>query len=258
MNENPKCIRTIGIDCATNHKLIGLALGDFSGNTAKIKKVTVGSNENSIIEVIADWMIGEQSTILALDAPLGWPANLSESLLNHQAGDPIHSDPNLIFRRLTDRIVKTEIGKQPLDVGADRIARTAHSALNLIHELRNKTRLSIPLLWNPIFESGNYAIEVYPAATLKAHKMISQGYKAEKGKTNRIAILDKLKNHIELSKDDMALMTNNDNALDSVVCVLAAIDFLKQDVIEPDESQMNLVKKEGWIWVKKPFTDHLI
>lgn len=53
-----------------------------------------------------------------------------------------------------------------------------------------------------------------------------------------------------LFDDDIDLMIDNDDALDAVICVLAAIDFLKQDVIEPDKSQMNLVKKEGWIWVK--------
>ncbi len=250
MKQNSKHIKTIGIDCATNHKLIGLAMGYFSGNKAKIKKVTVGGNENSVIEVIAGWITEKQPTLLGLDAPLGWPANLSKSLLNHQAGEPIYADPNEIFRRLTDRIVKQQIGKQPLDGGADRIARTAHSAVNLIHELRNKTRQSIPLLWTPVFEAGINAIEVYPAATLKAHKMKSEGYKGEKGKTNRIAILDKLKNHIELPDDDMDLMTNNDNALDAVVCVLATVDFLKQDVIKPEESQIKLARKEGWIWVK--------
>jgi len=146
MKHNPKRIEIIGIDCATNHKKVGFALGNFSGRTAKIKKVTVGSNENSIIEVISGWMNENRPIILALDAPLGWPANLSKYLINHQAADPIYADPNLIFRRLTDRIVKREVGKQPLDVGADRIARSAYSALNLIHELRNKTGLTIPLL----------------------------------------------------------------------------------------------------------------
>ena len=103
-----------------------------------------------------------------------------------------------------------------------------------------------------IIESDSYAIEVYPAATLKVHNIISIGYKGKDGENNRIAILDKLKNLIELSDDDMGLMVNNDNALDAVVCVLAAVDFIKQDVIEPDKSQMKYIKKEGWIWVKKP------
>jgi hypothetical protein len=111
----------------------------------------------------------------------------------------------------------------------------------------NPTGLSRPenLLWTPVFGSGINAIEVYPAATLKTHKIKSEGYKGKKGKTNPIAILDKLKTHIELSDDDMDLMTNDDNALDAVVCVLATVDFLNQDVIKPHESQIKLAKKEG-------------
>lgn len=33
-----------------------------------------------------------------------------------------------MFNRLTDRLIHQRIGKKPLEVGADRIARTAHAA----------------------------------------------------------------------------------------------------------------------------------
>jgi len=50
----------------------------------------------------------------------------------------------------------------------------------------------------------------------------------------------------------MDLMIKNDDAFDAVICILTAVDFLKQDVIKPDYLQMEMAKKESWIWVKKP------
>jgi hypothetical protein len=40
------------------------------------------------------------------------------------------------------------------------------------------------------------------------------------------------------------------NALDSVVCVLAAKDFLDDTTFQPES--LELAKKEGWIWVYNP------
>jgi hypothetical protein len=47
------------------------------------------------------------------------------------------------------------------------------------------------------------------------------------------------------------LILDNDNALDAVVCILAGIDFLSRETMEPKESQIEIAKKEGWIWLGK-------
>ena len=42
----------------------------------------------------------------------------------------------------------------------------------------------------------------------------------------------------------------SDHILDAILCVLAAADFVRGDVIMPkNEAQ---AKQEGWIWFKKP------
>ena len=64
--------------------------------------------------------------------------------------------------------------------------------------------------------------------------------------------MNQLKNYVELSNDAIDLMIKNDDAFDAVIFILAAVDFLKQDVIKPDYLQMEMAKKESWIWVKKP------
>jgi hypothetical protein len=47
------------------------------------------------------------------------------------------------------------------------------------------------------------------------------------------------------------ILLENDDALDAVVCVLATIDFMAGECIEPgvdDHARMS----EGWIWVRDP------
>ncbi len=92
---------------------------------------------------------GGSARPLALDAPLGWPAVLGETLGPHIAGESLDGTPNELFRRQTDHFIKAVIGRQPLDVGADRIARTAHAALGLLEQLRQLTGQPVPLAWTP-------------------------------------------------------------------------------------------------------------
>lgn len=238
----------IGIDCATQPKNIGLALGFFENGKARIEEVRIGSNKMSIVDSVVDWISFGPTTLLAIDAPLGWPKNLGEELHTHEAGNPIQIETNLLFRRETDRFIKNRLGKQPLDVGADRIARTAHAALRLLGEIRERARKIVPLAWSLEMINGVYAIEVYPAATLLSRSINVPGYKHKDGLEPRKLLLKELRKHIELPTD-ISLMEKNDDALDAAICVLAGADFLRRDVYEPID--LELAKKEGWIWVQK-------
>lgn len=242
-------ITIIGIDCATQSKNLGLALGHFHNDGGRLEQVLTGSLERSATNTIANWMRLNTTTLLALDSPLGWPIDLGESLYAHEAGQPIYREANQLFRRLTDRMVKVETGKQPLDVGADRIARTAHWTLGLLQELREKTGESIALAWNSSLQAQTYAIEVYPAATLAAYGVKSSGYKKKEGVAARKKLVDFLQNHLHFAKDVTDLMEWNDHVLDAVICVLAGLDFLRGQVMPPPD--FAVAKKEGWIWVKK-------
>jgi predicted RNase H-like nuclease len=239
----------IGVDCSTQDKKLGLALGYFEGSEAYLRWVSVGMGISTVIERIAEWITPTSPTLIAIDAPLGWPLDLSQALPLHEAGAPIPVEANRLFRRETDRVVKREIGKQSLDVGADRIARTAHAALDLLQALRKQTGQTIPLAWEPPTNVSTYAIEVYPAATLVAYKMNTPGYKQKDGHIARRSILNLLRQYIKLPLDT-TLIEENDHALDAVVCVLAGVDFLRGAVIRPTDIQV--AKKEGWIWVRQP------
>jgi hypothetical protein len=89
------------------------------------------------------------------------------------------------------------IDKQPLDVGADRIARTAHAALRLLQELRERTHMSIPLAWDRNFKPEVQAIEVYPAGSLKSYGIRHSGYKGNDGRANRAEIVQYIQGQVQ-------------------------------------------------------------
>jgi hypothetical protein len=93
------------------------------------------------------------------------------------------------------------------------------------------------------------AIEVYPAATLKAHGLPSRGYKSRNGSRDaRAEIVNALSKRMTLSTDSDVLLSNDD-ALDAAVCVLAGLDFLEGAVHNPGED-LDVAEREGWIWFR--------
>jgi predicted RNase H-like nuclease len=245
MNE---VIKVIGIDCATDVKSTGLSLGSYYDNKIELKETRLGSKSTSVSETIYSWISPNEKVLLAIDAPLGWPANLGQALYNHNAGQVIDIDSNDLFRRETDRFIKRNLGKQPLDVRADRIARTAHSALRIINELGRLVGKSIELSWDNLFLKGISAIEVYPAATLGCYGIKSTGYKEKNQQQIRREVISGLRAHM-IMLNDVDMLEQNADALDSAVCLLAAKDFIEGNVYYPEN--ISLAKKEGWIWVKR-------
>ncbi|MEM7114784.1 MAG: DUF429 domain-containing protein [Chloroflexota bacterium] len=243
-------VTIIGVDCATQPKNVGLARGIYTNATLRVDKIAVNQ---PLVETIATWLPTDDSrTLLALDAPLGWPLALSTALATHQAGERLTDAPNQLFRRETDRFVKTVVGKQSLDVGADRIARTAHATLTLLAALSQELERLIPLAWEPTALASLSAIEVYPAATLKVlfgdERVLS--YKGKGRENGRLAILEHLQTELTLPTNHDLLRTNDD-ALDAVIAVLAGVDFLQGKAMPPTD--IEIAKKEGWMWIRQPF-----
>lgn len=239
--------RLIGIDCATDPGKTGLALGCYRTGRVTMERALVCSRQERPDAVIADWLAGsEERTLIALDAPLGWPNAMGGALACHSAGAGITVEPNHMFRRETDLFIQRTIGKTPLDVGADRIARTAHAALSLLDNMRSRLDREIPLAWSPAFTSSVAAIEVYPAATLKVRGLRSDGYKKPGDSGEREQIVTGLGKMIDLPSDVSVLLECAD-ALDAALCLLAAGDFLTGKSSPPEDQA--LAEKEGWIWV---------
>jgi predicted RNase H-like nuclease len=237
-------IRLVGIDCATQPKKVGLARGTYDNGLVTVEEVRCG--HPNLEETVAKWLSGSGPALIALDAPLGWPAKLGRELSQHTAGQPLSEDE--LFNRETDRMIHKEIGRKPLDVGADRIARTARAALALLQRLREQMDVEITLAWSSQVEKIE-AIEVYPAATLKAHGILHGGYKRPEQAEQRAEILKEFRSILSLALS-IQRQTLNADELDAVACLLAARDFLDGNVIQPANS--DVARREGWIWVRPP------
>jgi hypothetical protein len=155
--------------------------------------------------------------------------------------------------RITDvtngqsRTPEETIGKAPLDVGADRIARTALSALQLLDTLSKKLGFAVPLAWNAKF-TGIAAIEVYPAGTLRASSVQSSAYKRPEQIEVRKQMLEWLSKEMRLP-DELGLPLLDPDALDAILCVLAGRDFLSGRAHPPTD--LVLAQKEGWVWIRR-------
>jgi len=243
-------VLVIGIDCATKESNIGLAHGSVQDDRVLVTKIAVGESKVSA-ETIMDWLSCGQPTLLAFDSPLGWPVKLSSQLIDHVAGQLLLSDPDILFSRETDRVVHDVLHKKPLEVGANYIARTAHSALRLLNDLRQKTGLRIPLAWEMGTIEETCAIEVYPGGTLRARNIEAVKKDDELASKRRTELLRLLRIGIHPERNRKTIIENPD-AFDAVMCILAASDFLLGKCITIPAAKMKLVRKEGWIWVRKP------
>ena len=238
----------IGVDCATQEARTGLARAVLNDDgTLELKRVTLGTAGESAAATIAGWIAGQEHFVIALDAPLGWPAGMVSSLTGHRAGDAIGVGAEGMFRRETDRYVHAELGKLPHEVGADRIARTAHAALGLLAAVRAQADRSVPLAWEP--GTGSGVIEVFPPATLLSRGIKATGYKGDSNsaRTTRARIWRRIQSELrsELSEE---LLTEDEDMLDAAVCALAAADFARGHALAPEDRELAL--REGWIWFR--------
>jgi hypothetical protein len=239
----------VGVDCATEAKKIGLAKGLFSNGQLQIVDAGCGGSRERLLSLLADWIRTESRVLLALDALLGWPIALGKSLVTHTAGTPLSGTAESLFRRETDRLVTEHCRKRPLDVGADRIARTAHAALKLLGELAEIIAQAIPLAWETDFSSAWLQSRFTPQQPSWGSGIRCSQYKKPEHVHVRRDMISKLSEHIDISIDSSVLV-HDANVLDAVICGLAGADFLRGDALHPFNP--TLAKNEGWIWAKMP------
>lgn len=244
----------VGIDCATLAENTGFAVGSLDPadpSRVRIHDARCCMRGEALAELALAAVGDRTSALIGLDAPLGWPAPLGETLSWHQAGAPFGSPllpDDRMFSRATDLDIRTRFGKRPLEVGADRIARTARAALRVLGDLEQRRGNVVPLGWKPGIPDGVEALEVYPAATLAAHRVASKGYRQLPAARKKV--LRALASQLVLPKGLDRTLAANPHALDAVLCVLAAADYLRGLAVPPSIEQTMLSRREGWIWVR--------
>ena len=294
--ESIEGVQIIGIDCAAQPSNFGLARGRIRGGRLEAVEVTKGDGKDNcgLADQVHRWIAGVDApparTLIALDAPLGWPIHMTRALHDHRAGaslaHPYEDDPgernpgNHLFRRHTDRFLAEKFPGAPLDIGADRIARVARSALDLLGRLGDTAdgRSAPPLLWNPEYLKRLGAIEVYPRLTLlkcdaEARKFSYKGTKPEHAKDRReiVELLRETK-RLELNPDTLPRketktgdLDYDHDSIDAVLCALEGLHFLLGESVGPkhdkaaswltkrldsvpEMSATDIATREGWIW----------
>lgn len=240
-----KPVRIAGVDCAVDPAKIGVALGEMDGEGCRILEAKLCSASEPPEGVLERWHRQAPLDLLALDAPLGWPVALSQTLPWHSAGCGIQAEPQQLFTRLSDREIHTRLKKKPLEVGADRIARTAVAALKLLETLRRSTGEEFPLAWQSLPPAQPSAIEVYPAATIRASGLPIVSYKKPPQRDARQTMLESLPKKFAVEAYREVAMKSAD-VLDAILCVLAGWNFCRGLSVPPDD--LLTAKREGWIW----------
>jgi len=242
-------LQVVGVDCAVQPGKVGLCRTELDAGSLVVRELEAGGARGGVAERLAAWCAAPgRRTLLALDAPLGWPVALGRALASHAAGAPVGTELDRLFSRETDRAVLAALGRRPLEVGADRIARTAAVALETLRALREATGLAIPLAWAPDEVGACAAVEVYPAGTLRALGLRSGGYKKKGDTTAREEILAGL-GGLEAGRFCAQLVGAAD-LLDAAVCAVAGRDYLEGRATPPRAGQRELARREGWIWVR--------
>jgi hypothetical protein len=242
-------ITILGVDCAVDPRRRGVARGRMQGESCRLDAVWRGDRVD--LPDLVRQALAAGPVVLALDAPLGWPRAMAAALTGHRAGAPLPVAPHDLFRRRTDVLTARRLGKTPLDVGADRIARTAHAALDQLADVATVlARTPVPLLWDPENLPELSAVEVYPAGLLVASgSPVVSGYKPAGARAARERIVEFAAGEAEFAPEVIAGALASADLLDAALCVLAGRDVVSGRAVAPaDPTERDAARREGWIW----------
>lgn len=228
-------ITVVGIDCSATEGKTGLARAVFEDGALRIEEVRTDNRKDKVLSIVVGWLSSTRPALIALDAPLGWPREMRNSLDGHRAGQVLAVAPDDLFLRVTDREIQSRFKLRPFSVGADRIARTAHAAVKLLDAIQSSIALPVSLAWDPAEVLGVHAIEVYPSAT----RLGREGFEGV----------------VDLAREEAlagaAFQDYNSHKKDACTCLIAAQDFLNGRALGPTADQSALAEIEGWIWAPK-------
>jgi predicted nuclease with RNAse H fold len=224
-------VRLVGVDWSTQESKRGVAVVDVIHGSASLVELSGCNARRNALGALSAALTEAMPCVVAIDAPLGWPRAIAPALMEHSAGEGLRSDADAMFSRDTDRFVHQKLPKKkPLEVGANLIARTAHSANQFLRDLRKETSLPIPLLWSVEDLRNVGVIEVYPAAT----KMT----------------VSEQSPFAALCLQDATVVCANAHVEDALWCAVAALHFVRGQCHLP--ADVDCSRREGWIWFKRP------
>jgi hypothetical protein len=243
-------VQIIGIDCAHGFERTGLARGRLAEGAAMVEQLRIGHSIDETVETVALWIAAAAGSpsLLALDAPLGWPAALGHGLSRHRAGEALGIGPHLLFARETDRFLESRLGARLAEGELGGPGRTAHVALGFLRRLHERLACPISLAWVPDRLDPLSAIEVLPLATFLSYGFPPRRYRREADLPVRRELATWLGQSL-LLPDAGRTLEESPALLDAALSLLAGIHFLTEEAWVPQN--LDLAMKEGWIWVRR-------
>ena len=71
----------VGVDCAMHPKKVGPAFATVKNGKCSLREVRLGKSNEQVLDVMAAWLKHGVPTLLAMDAPLGWPVAILAFLM---------------------------------------------------------------------------------------------------------------------------------------------------------------------------------
>ena len=280
MND-PTRFRIVGIDCAADPGNIAVASATPAGAQLTVDDLLFGEKGKAssrtkrldrLATDIAKQISTEVPTLLALDAPLGWPVAMRRALAEGVAGSAtgFPADAMDMFRRRTDHFVIRKTRKIPQSVGASLVASLTHTALRLIDMIEEKCKkhnislASAPMARHDAFRRDVHLIEVYPA--LAGPRFLgspSQRFESWSEVGDHLkkfredgwsTIAKRLRERMQIECAGLPDGVENDlrrlrdHGLDAILCAWTAWCFLQGECVSPPTEEMEHLAPEGWIW----------
>jgi hypothetical protein len=242
---------TVGIDLASQPGRTAVCQIDWGGPKGVVLPPAADKLDD---EQLLRLMCADEVSKVGIDAPFGWPAAFIDALVTYQAtGRWLPLDSSELRFRSTEFHVKAQTGQQPLSAITDRLIWPTMRCATLLSQLPGP----------PIDRSGaDRVVEVYPAAALR--RWLGQEVSSYKGSgpaqcEKREEIVNALAHQtaaaLDLSADFRQRCVDNDDVLDSLVCVLIARSAEKGAVDAMPPGSRWAAAREGWITL--PTTDSL-
>jgi predicted nuclease with RNAse H fold len=234
-------VRTLGIDLSANPLKTGACEVDWDAGTVRL--LPRPTEDEALVEAV------QRADLTGIDIPLGWPDAFVDAVTAHHRGDdwpPVDLPPPVdrvaLSYRATD-LASIERGARPLSVSTDRIGVATMRGARLQHLLHHAGA--------EVDRSGTRGAiaEVYPAAALRHWGLTRSGYKGRANASVCRALAAEVASGCGRLADAVAtcLTDCDDDALDAFLCAVIARAVLQGQTTRPDEDQLPVARREGWI-----------
>jgi len=245
-------VLTVGVDLAAEARRTAVAVVEWDAGQAMVIRARSGADDDVILDAMAN------AAKVGIDCPLGWPDDFVAFISRHHRHAPVPVPPGYpaagwkrrLTLRVTDEVVRNEMGLIPLSVSADLIG---HVALRCACLLAEAGRRGVDIGR----DGDGLIVEAYPAASLRAWGLTHQRYK----KPGRGQALDDLVGNLmraapwlHLGAAESACRESHD-AFDAVIAALTARAAARGLTRRPrTAAEAAAASTEGWIAFPLPAT----